>query len=79
MIQQAPVFIVLLPLTAALFCMLVSKFSKRLGSLMVLAAIAGAFSARFPCFAKRWQQASPCITGWAAGLRRWALNLCSTR
>ena len=32
MIQHCPVLIVLLPLTAALLCLLFSKFNKNLGS-----------------------------------------------
>lgn len=71
MIQQAPVFIVLLPLTAALFCMLVSKFSKRLGSLMVLAAIAGAFFSALSVLCQTLAAGKPVhywMGGWAPPL-----------
>ena len=36
MIQHCPVLIVLLPLTAALLCLLFSKFNKNLGSWLVI-------------------------------------------
>lgn len=71
MIQQAPVFIVLLPLTAALFCMLVSKFSKRLGSFMVLAAIAGAFFSALSVLCQTLAAGKPVhywMGGWAPPL-----------
>ncbi len=41
--QHAPVFIVLLPLSASLLCMLFSRINRKLGSYVVLAAILGAF------------------------------------
>lgn len=41
--QHAPVFIVLLPLSASLLCMLFSRISRNLGSYIVMASIAGAF------------------------------------
>lgn len=41
--QHAPVFIVLLPLTASLLCLLLSRISKKLGSYAVMAALFGAF------------------------------------
>ncbi len=44
MTQHAPVFIVLLPLTASLLCMLLSRISKNLGSWVVMASIVGAFA-----------------------------------
>ncbi len=44
MTQHAPVFIVLLPLTASLLCMLFSRIQKTLGSWLVMAGIAGAFA-----------------------------------
>ncbi len=44
MTQHAPVLIVLLPLTASLLCMLLSRISKNLGSWVVMAAIVGAFA-----------------------------------
>lgn len=44
MMQHAPVFIVLLPLTASLLCMLFSRISRNLGSWIVMASIAGAFA-----------------------------------
>lgn len=43
MIQHAPVFIVLLPLTASLLCMLLSRIKKDLGAWVVMASILGAF------------------------------------
>ncbi len=43
MTQHAPVFIVLLPLTASLLCMLFSRISKNLGAWIVMASIVGAF------------------------------------
>lgn len=43
MMQHAPVFIVLLPLTASLLCMLFSRISKHLGSWIVMASILGSF------------------------------------
>lgn len=42
--QHAPVFIVLLPLSASLLCMLLSRFSRNLGSYVVMASIFGAFA-----------------------------------
>ena len=42
MTQHAPVFIVLLPLTGSLLCMLFSRISRNLGSYIVMASIAGA-------------------------------------
>ncbi len=71
MIQQAPVFIVLLPLTAALFCMLVSRFSKKLGSLMVLASIAGAFFSALAVLGETLAAGKPVhywMGGWAPPL-----------
>ncbi len=44
MTQHAPVLIVLLPLTASLLCMLLSRISKNLGSWVVMASIVGAFA-----------------------------------
>ncbi|MDY6029198.1 MAG: monovalent cation/H+ antiporter subunit D family protein [Acidaminococcaceae bacterium] len=44
MSQHAPVLIVLLPLTAALLCLLFSRISKNLGSWMVIASIFGSFT-----------------------------------
>lgn len=44
MTQHAPVFIVLLPLTASLLCMLLSRISRNLGSWVVMASIAAAFA-----------------------------------
>ena len=44
MTQHAPVFIVLLPLTGSLLCMLFSRISRNLGSYIVMASIAGAFA-----------------------------------
>ena len=41
MTQHAPVFIVLLPLTGSLLCMLFSRISRNLGSYIVMASIAG--------------------------------------
>ncbi len=46
MIQHCPVLIVLLPLTAALLCLLFSKFNKNLGSWLVIGSIAGSLPAR---------------------------------
>ena len=43
MTQHAPVFIVLLPLTASLLCMLFSRISRNLGSWIVMGSIVGAF------------------------------------
>lgn len=43
MMQHAPVMIVLLPVSAALLCMLFSRISKNLGSWIVIASIFGAF------------------------------------
>ncbi len=43
MTQHAPIFIVLLPVSAALLCMLFSRISKNLGSWIVIASIFGAF------------------------------------
>lgn len=43
MTQHAPVLIVLLPLTASLLCMLLSRISRNLGSYVVMASIVGAF------------------------------------
>ena len=45
MIQHCPVLIVLLPLTAALLCLLFSKFNKNLGSWLVIGSIAGLLAA----------------------------------
>lgn len=42
MTQHAPVLIVLLPVSAALLCMLLSRISKNLGSYVVIASILGA-------------------------------------
>lgn len=42
MTQHAPVLIVLLPVSAALLCMLLSRISKNLGSYVVIASIFGA-------------------------------------
>ena len=42
MMQHAPVLIVLLPVSAALLCMLLSRISKNLGSWVVIASIFGA-------------------------------------
>lgn len=44
MTQHAPVLIVLLPLTASLLCMLLSRISRNLGSWVVMASIVGAFA-----------------------------------
>ena len=44
MIQHCPVLIVLLPLTAALLCLLFSKFNKNLGSWLVIGSIAGSLA-----------------------------------
>ena len=46
MIQHCPVLIVLLPLTAALLCLLFSKFNKNLGSWLVIGSIAGSLRYR---------------------------------
>lgn len=43
MMQHSPVFIVLLPLTASLLCMLFSKLRRNLGSYIVIASIIAAF------------------------------------
>ena len=43
MTQHAPIFIVLLPLTASLLCMLFSRIKKELGAWIVMASIVGAF------------------------------------
>ncbi len=43
LVQHAPVFIVLLPLSASLLCLLFSRISRNLGSYIVIAAIFGAF------------------------------------
>ena len=43
MTQHAPVLIVLLPLSASLLCMLLSRISRNLGSWVVMASIVGAF------------------------------------
>ncbi len=43
MMQHAPILIVLLPVSAALLCMLFSRISKNLGSWLVIASIFGAF------------------------------------
>ena len=40
MTQHAPIFIVLLPLTGSLLCMLFSRISRNLGYYIVLASIA---------------------------------------
>lgn len=42
--HHAPVFIVLLPLTASLLCMLFSRMSRNLGSYIVMASIVAAFA-----------------------------------
>ena len=65
MIQHCPVLIVLLPLTAALLCLLFSKFNKNLGSWLVIGSIAGSLACSL--------QLS--TTGWATGNRLWALSL----
>ncbi len=44
MTQHAPVLIVLLPLSASLLCMLLSRISRNLGSWVVMASIVGAFA-----------------------------------
>ena len=44
MTQHAPVFIVLLPLTASLLCMLFSRISRNLGSYIVMASIVASFA-----------------------------------
>lgn len=44
MTQHAPVLIVLLPLTASLLCMLLSRISRNLGSWVVMTSIVGAFA-----------------------------------
>lgn len=44
MSQHAPIFIVLLPLTAALLCMLFSRMSRNLGAYLVIASIAGSLA-----------------------------------
>lgn len=44
MSQHAPVFIVLLPLTASLLCMLLSRICRNLGSYVVIASIAGSLA-----------------------------------
>ena len=44
MTQHAPVFIVLLPMTASLLCMLFSRISRNLGSYVVMASIVAAFA-----------------------------------
>ena len=41
--QHAPLFIVLLPVSAALLCMLFSRIQKNLGSWIVIGSIAAAF------------------------------------
>ena len=43
MMQHAPLFIVLLPVSAALLCMLFSRIQKNLGSWIVIGSIAAAF------------------------------------
>lgn len=43
MMQHSPLFIVLLPLTAALLCMLFSKIRRKLGAYVVIASLALAF------------------------------------
>ena len=43
MTQHAPIFIVLLPLSASLLCMLFSRIKKELGAWIVMASIVGAF------------------------------------
>ena len=41
MTQHAPIFIVLLPLTASLLCMLFSRIKKELGAVVNLGALVG--------------------------------------
>ena len=41
MTQHAPIFIVLLPLTASLLCMLFSRIKKELGAWIVMASVVG--------------------------------------
>ena len=43
MMQHAPLFIVLLPVSAALLCMLFSRMQKNLGSWIVIGSISAAF------------------------------------
>ena len=44
MSQHAPIFIVLLPLTAALLCMFFSRMSRNLGAYLVIASIVGSLA-----------------------------------
>lgn len=75
MIQHCPVLIVLLPLTAALLCLLFSKFNKNLGSWLVIGSIAGSLACSLQVLHQTLTSGEATTTGWATGNRLWALSL----
>lgn len=67
MIQHAPVFIVLLPFTAALLCMLLSRLQRNLGSWLVIASIGGAFASAVAVLQQVIAQEGKPIHYWMGG------------
>lgn len=67
MTQHAPVFIVLLPLTASLLCMLFSRISKNLGSWIVMASIVGAFASAVTVLQKVLASGGQTLHYWMGG------------
>ena len=67
MTQHAPVYIVLLPLTAALLCMLFSKIQKNLGSWIVQASLVGSFLSACICWQQVMSSVGKAIHYWFCG------------
>ena len=67
MTQHAPVYIVLLPLTAALLCMLFSKMQKNLGSWIVQASLVGSFLSACICLQQVMSSGGKAIHYWFGG------------
>lgn len=67
MTQHAPVFIVLLPLTASLLCMLFSRISKNLGSWIVIASLAAAFASAVTVLQRVLASGGETIHYWMGG------------
>lgn len=75
MIQHCPVLIVLLPLTAALLCLLFSKFNKNLGSWLVIGSIAGSLACSLQVLHQTLTSGEAIHYWMATGNLLWALSL----
>lgn len=67
MMQHAPVLIVLLPVTAALLCMLFSRISKHLGSWLVIASIFGSLLCSVSVLKESLSNGGEAVRYWMGG------------